>query len=62
VSLYISSVCLNNAGLPTSKPRDSALVDPVFFANPFGANLFGLFYYRQRLFFAKAAWFARNRP
>jgi hypothetical protein len=52
----------DNAGLPTSKPRDSALVDPVFFANPFGANLFGLFYYRQRLFFAKAAWFARNRP
>ena len=48
----------DNAGLPATKPRDSAPVNPVFFANCFGANLFGLFYYRQRLFFAKAAWFA----
>jgi hypothetical protein len=48
-SLCISSVRLITLGLPRNKPRDSALVNPVFFANCFGAKLFGLFYYRQRL-------------
>jgi hypothetical protein len=48
----------DNAGLPATKPRASAPVNPVFFANCFGANLFGLFYIANACFFAKAAWFA----